>query len=351
MDTDEQYDNRFLAILLEQLKESNIKLGNIDETIENILPDMLSESVESLLQNLKSSAPNMLKNRREELSGFEARLRKVWGKPLDLLEMFLVITLEAGEEFNRQFRPMASKEGDFVFDVLTRLHARSCQVGFEILTLLKSGYADGAHARWRTLHEIAVTAYFIAKYGNDVAERYLLHEIIESYKGMIQYQKHCKMLGYEPFTEEEVARFNADREEMVKRFGRSFRHSYGWASNALGKENPKFSDIEQDVNLEHLHPYYKMASHNVHSNPKGIAFKLGLFPTTKNLLMAGPSNAGLADPGHSTAISLNQITATLLTTRTNFDRLFIIQTMLKLADEVGDAFLEAHSYLESLESD
>lgn len=347
-------DDQFLSLLLEQLKKSGIgldKLESFDEAIENALPDILSESAESLLRNLKSDAPNMLKNRRKELSKFEGRLRKIWGKPLDLLEMLLVIAYEAGEEFNKRFRPIAAQEKDFVFDTLTHLHARGCQVGFEILTLLKSGYADGAHARWRTLHEIAVTSYFIAKYGNDVAERYLLHEIIESYKGMNQYQKYCKMLGYESFTEEEITKFKSDRAEAIKRFGPSFNNNYGWASNALNNKDPKFSDIEKDVNLEHLHPFYKMASHNVHSNPKGIAFKLGLFPTTENLLLAGPSNAGLADPGHGTAMSLNQITSTLLTTRTNFDRLLIIQTMSKLVDEIGNAFLEAHSYLESLESD
>ncbi len=81
-----------------------------------------------------------------------------------------------------------AKEGDFVFDVVIRLHARACQIASEVLKLLKSGFADGAHARWRSLHEVAVVALFIHKHGNDVAEKYLLHDVVESYRAATQYR-------------------------------------------------------------------------------------------------------------------------------------------------------------------
>ena len=72
-----------------------------------------------------------------------------------------MISRESGDLFNESF----GKNNDQVFFVLWRLHARSCQITMEILALLKSGFADGAHARWRTLHEIAVTALFIKQQG------------------------------------------------------------------------------------------------------------------------------------------------------------------------------------------
>ena len=40
-----------------------------------------------------------------------------------------------------------------------------------ILALLRSGFADDAHARWRSLHELAVVSGFISEYGEDVAEK------------------------------------------------------------------------------------------------------------------------------------------------------------------------------------
>lgn len=319
----------------------------INETIASTLPSITSETADDLLSELKTNAAILLKEQTEQCAQFESRIREVWGKALDLLEMFLSIAREVGDYYNEQFRQTASQDEDYVFEVLTRLHARACQIGFEIHTLLKSGYADGAHARWRTLHEISAIAYFVTKHGNPVAERYLCHGAVESYRAAGQYQKHCESLGYEQMSDEEMAELKAARDHMIDRFGSSFRNQYGWASHALGKDHPYLSDIERDVNLEHLRPFYKLASQNVHAGPKGILFRLGLHPAYENVLLAGPSMAGLADPGQGTAMSLLQITATLLTTKPSLDRLVACNVLQKLHQETGEAFLDAHFDLET----
>ncbi len=92
-------------------------------------------------------------------------------------------------EFVIEERDNEFYENNHVFFVLTRSHARACQIAREILTLIKNGYADGAMARWRALHEISVISSFIAKHGNEVAEKYLLHSNIESNKAAVLYQK------------------------------------------------------------------------------------------------------------------------------------------------------------------
>jgi hypothetical protein len=288
----------------------------------------------------------MLKHRVRERIAFESNLVKAWRKPLDLLEIFLVIALEAGDEFNAEFRAIASEEQDYMFEVLTRLHARACQIASEILVLLRSGYADGAHARWRSLHEIAVVAFFIKSFGNEIAERYLLHDMVESYKAARQYQEHCNALGYEPLTEGELNEIKLGYEHLISRFGPPYKSDYGWAAPVLQKEKPTFRDLEEEVELDHLRPFYKMASHNVHANPKGVFFKLGLYPESSDILLAGPSNTGLADPGHGAAISLGQITVALLTTRPNIDRLVICDILMRLEQEIGDRFLAVHKSLE-----
>jgi hypothetical protein len=40
------------------------------------------------------------------------------------------------------------------------------QIFNEILVLLKSGYADGANSRWRSLHELAVISFFLLDNNN-----------------------------------------------------------------------------------------------------------------------------------------------------------------------------------------
>jgi hypothetical protein len=52
---------------------------------------------------------------------------------------------------------------------------------------LLAGYASGAHARWRTLHEIAVVALFIAQEDNSTAERYVHHRFVKSYEDAVEY--------------------------------------------------------------------------------------------------------------------------------------------------------------------
>jgi hypothetical protein len=84
------------------------------------------------------------------------------------------------------------------------------------------------------------------------------------------------------------------------------------------KAKPTFRDIEDSVGTDHLRAHYRMASHNVHANPKGVFFKLRLLPEAQ-LLLAGRSNAGLADPGHGTSISLGQVSSTLLTLQRTLD--------------------------------
>jgi len=322
------------------------KLRQFVEKVPDIVPDMVNEIADSVLRTLKEDAPAMLRERQAYTAKFERRTQKRWKPALDLLEMFLVIAYEAGEEFNETFREEASRQSDKVFLALTMLHARGCQIGSEVLTLIKCGFADAAHARWRTLHEIAVVAFVIAKHGQGVAERYFLHEAIESYKAMRQYQEKCSVLNSEPYTEDEVKKTKRIYDDLLKRFGSSFKDNYGWAAAVLGQRKVSFSDLEADAGLAHLRPYYRMASYNVHSSVKGVTFKLGLGLEKEPLLLAGPSNYGFADPAHGAAISLNQITVALLNTRPSLDHLVVLTILNRLTEEIGQEFLRIQAELE-----
>lgn len=63
-------------------------------------------------------------------------------------------------------------------------------------------------------------------------------------------------------------------------------------------------------------------------------------------MLAGPSNAGLTDPGHSTAISLLQINSALLALQLTFDNLVALRVMLLLENEIGEMFLDADRRLQ-----
>jgi hypothetical protein len=217
------------------------------EKLTGSIPEIIHEMSSIILSDLKKKTPKMLKEQRSIRKNFEQRLSKDWKKPLDLFELLLVIATEVGDNFNKEFRKDESDRENYVLEVLTRLHARACQIGREILVLLESGYADGAHARWRSLHEIAVVGSFIQEHGNDVAERYLLHVNIESFKAATIYQKYFELLGDTPIPPDEYNSKKEIFETLIKRFGRPYKNKYGWASSVLHKEDPTFSDIEKNI--------------------------------------------------------------------------------------------------------
>jgi len=69
----------------------------------------------------------------------------------------------------------------------------------EIAVLLRSGYADGAHARWRTLHEISVVAALLKEHGEELAERWWCHVAVESLRGANQFNRYAHLLGERGF--------------------------------------------------------------------------------------------------------------------------------------------------------
>jgi len=341
-----------LALILDEIRKSKkvSDPASLDKVAQGIAQTTANLYAELILKYLESNLEHIVDKRRIDARHFEERLLQRWKKPIDLLEVFIQMCYEAGKEFNNEYRSTAAKTHDYVFDVLTKLHARGCQISYEILSLLKAGLADGAYARWRTLHEIAAIAYFIEVQGQEVAKRYLKYETVETYRESLEYQEHCRELGYEPPTEKELVATKARYNDVLKTYGTDFGKPYGWIPESALKRRT-FAQIEKAVRLDKLRPYYLMACHNVHSGPKGIKFRLGLLKggPQESMLLAGPSNYGLADPGQAATISLNQITTCLLSTRTTLERLSIMKAMQKLVEQINPAFAEVQLQMEKEE--
>ena len=349
-----------LQEILESTIEEALASGSLDQlsdielesNVTGMMPGLSDEIAHLILAHVKKDSDSGLRRHRKDREGFEKRLYERWKCPLDLLDLTIAVTTEAGDEFNRRFRNNAVASGDAVFEALTRLHARACQVSGEVLALLHAGFADGAHARWRSLHEMAIVADLIHTHGQELAERYLLHETVQQYKLACEYQESFARLNVEPLSKEDIDSLKLQYEMLIAKFGDEFKNDYGWASSAIGRGRPTMRDIEQHVQLDHMRPYYRMASDNVHPNAHGGYFRLGLHSSQQDMtLLAGPSNVGLADPGHSTAISLLQVTTNLLATESEIDCVVTMKILAELTDEVGAAFLKVHEELEGSEMD
>ena len=323
-------------------------VDHLKEAISGSIPELTDELGEEMLVSIKEDAfPVGIEHHRAARFAFEQRLLSFWKEPLELLELFISLATEAGSEFTIEFRNEFVRKGDAVFEVLTRLHGRACQVSKEIAVLLRSGYADGAHARWRTLYELTVVGCLIGRYGQELAERYLLHRTIQKHKAAKEYQKHCERLGQQPLSQEEVDALKEERDRLIEHFGNPFETTYGWAASVTCTGRPGMSHLEKSAGLTQWGPYHDLASSNIHADSRGIYFRLGLSSSQEDVILAGPSKMGLADPGNSTAISLCILTTILLARKSTMDYVVYSKVLLKLRDEVGDAFLAAHHAVEA----
>ena len=131
-----------------------------------------------------------------------------------------LIEVSNSEKFNQYYRPKAVENNDIVFDIVIRHHARACHIAQEILCLLKSGFSDAAHARWRALHEVNCTAMFIAKHGQECAERFYFHDVVDSYDAMCEHKKHEERLQEKGPSQDEIDDCKSQYDRLVKKYGK-----------------------------------------------------------------------------------------------------------------------------------
>jgi hypothetical protein len=207
--------------------------------------------------------------------------------------MLITMAHEAGEmyvaDLHRESADEEPPPEPVLMDVLTALHCRACRTAREIVCLLKAGCADGAHARWRSLHELAVTAHFLLEYRGDTPQRYLDHAVVERFRAAAQYQQHCQTLGYDPFPEEEMEELKKASDAAIAKYGAPFREDYGWAAEALHNPRPNFTQIEASLDMAHWRPWFRLACQSVHAGSQGLHFAFGIPHDAPGMLLVGAS--------------------------------------------------------------
>ncbi len=313
------------------------------------LPDVIEaasmKTAKAMLRTLKNRWAEEHSYQEVERHSFCTALEERWGKPLGMLRMLLTISRELGSEIVK-VRPL---DESHLSNVLLRLHVRACQVTAEIITLLENGYADGAMARWRTLHEISIVMLLMNEHGEAVAERYVAHQAIEAKSAKDQYQLCHEQLGYQPLSQDECRDIDAEYNEAIAEFGKEFGGPYGWAA---GYVEPRqrgrlgLGDLESAAGRSAMASHYKLASHNVHAGPQALFFRLGLLDDEPGLL-AGASNVGLAEPGQNAALSLALISMLLFNDSVDLDSLVKMKLLLLLRDQIPPLFFKAERELQA----
>lgn len=280
-------------------------------------------------QALVETAPDMLADRRKEGAGFERRNFQRWRKAFDLLDTIWVSCEELGRAFNQHHRPLAARENDYVFEVMTHLHAKALLVTAEIICLLKGGFADGALTRWRTLYETNVVGSLIRREGQELALRYLAHSKVQAWS---RSKNAAQGLGD---SSQDQQRLKAQAEYAITQFGPELNRRNGWACGITGQKNPTFDKLAELVNKSEERSLYQHASLHVHGNHRERDELLGMAEAQQDLLLVGPSNSGMVGPLTLSAFSLVESTTMLLLTKPNFDRIAFVNTLWRMTKRMN----------------
>lgn len=328
----------FEKMMHEVTKENDQDPTNNSSLLDSATLDAVDAAASSLLDNLKIRAPQMLQEHRKLQTIFEDRNFARWMAAFDLFEMMIVMAGELGEECDSEGREKAQQDKNYKFEALSHLMPRALLVAREILCLLKCGLPDGALSRWRSLHEIAVTAIFLANQDTRTSFRYLASFHFHAYNAAIQYNHYAERAKLRPFTDLELAEMKNTCNHLSIELGGSPKGDYGWAAEALGITNKKvtFFDIEEFVKMDHWRLRYKWASQHTHSTHRPAGSLLGMSEAKETGMLIGSSNSGFVDPFSMSAISLLQVTVTILGLSPNFDRLVHIKILSLLADEISE---------------
>jgi Family of unknown function (DUF5677) len=317
------------------------------EQLADVLRTAANDTAGLLYKSLSKRWPDEFKAQQEDIEQFRERLERRWGKGLAKLRMLLTIVREwAYGAYGRRRRANGGKAREYE-GVMLRLHVRACQVAHEIIVLLENGLADGAMARWRTLHEIKIVAATIVRFGDEIAERYRYYQIVESFAAIKAYERDHKGLGFKAFPKRLSHKIRRDYAAAIARFGRKFGEEYGWAAHHLKikeREHLTFARLEKEAGNAFMRSPYKMASYNVHAGPKGVYFKLGSIGGLPEYI-AGASNAGLTEPAQHTAVTLFEITMLAIGESVVLDDLVAANIIARLEAEISGEFWKAEKKL------
>lgn len=298
-----------------------------------------------LMKTLKKDRPRMLKEHKKIRRGFEQRLDERWKVPFDLLETMIVVCLESGEDKKNKF-----SKGTTITNpkkvALIKIHARSIQIAYEILSLVRSGFADGAHARWRSIHELAMVAMFLLDSDDEVSVRYLKHDIMKKFKESQEYEKYYELLGYDPPDKKDLDLVKEEHDKMIQKYGNEFEYRMGleWIPVSI-IPNRTFRALEEHVKMDKFHPFYVWSSNAIHGGSKGFE-NLGVMGDIQNhLLVVGPTNYGFADPIDQTSLSLSHVTSSLLLLESDFEDILMLHAIQKHTKEIGQCALDVQNNL------
>lgn len=288
--------------LLDEFEVSAIAVQeDLAEAMSRAIPEALGMAAEIVGNHISQQALEHALHLRKVHSNRVETVRRIWGDALDQLDILRHLVWE----WNRDalgYRQGAYANPNTSF-ALDRLVVRAYEVVGEIIALARAGYADGALARWRSLHEVGVIAMFLARRSGSCAQMYLAHHKVEELR-LLEIDKASGTARVrDTHNDRRIRDLRAQKAAMVNTFGKAFASDYGWASVELGRAKTTFRDIEAHVGLETLRRGYQRANSTVHGGALATLTRISL----------GPESIDGTDvpPAYGCEVAITYVTASL----------------------------------------
>lgn len=196
--------------------------------------------------------------------------------------------------------------------VISTLAVRALATCHEISALLRAGFPNGAVARWRTLHEVAVVASVLTVGNRHTATRFVNHRWIMAARDRDHQQS--------PPTWPDKRTPEVMRQRLVRHYGPEFSGKYGWAAvvtqRVAGVRSPQWHHLEAVAQLAEGHRQrVKRAHHSIHVDALGGLSMLD----SSGMLHSGISTTGSHHVVWDTLRALAESTDSLIALHQRYD--------------------------------
>ncbi|MEM7703456.1 MAG: DUF5677 domain-containing protein [Pseudomonadota bacterium] len=321
-------------------KQADDLIGELPAVIDKLA----REQALDMLDHYRAEWFRYRRSEERQFAAFKWRLEARWGDAFDDLRLLVDLCSDEGEKERARLSKSKAKQPPVARHALVQLHVRACQVAREILTLIENGFADGAMARWRTLHEIEIIALLLHDGGDELAQRYFDHQVVTRRKAANLHQSTCEISDAIPLSKRQITDIEKDYTRALALYGKEFAGDYGWASKYLGNSNPRFANLVERAGAEASKTEYKYASYNVHASSTALTVRVGALEG-HSVLSAGSTNAGFHKPAQKTAQSILLISTLLSSRLRSIDHAMLLHALVRLRDEAIEKFEKAAQQL------
>jgi hypothetical protein len=256
------------------------------------------------LQKVKAATRDRVAKLQKYRSSVEARIDRYWGEALSDLEALILEAREIGTGASKGTPASTARVVHFVHH---SLYGRSLLAASEVLVLLRTGHGFGALTRWRTLLELASFAEFIQQRGEEAAERFRDHYIVDTnkYLTMRWPDTEGNQATIPPATVALKADIAAQTLALKERYGAAFLRDLGWALKWFpGKGRVTIQDIVDQAGAPKAKVMYRQASAYIHSGGRGTLDHHIIKDADTGAPLCEPNDLSISKPGRLAVITL-----------------------------------------------